>query len=187
MAFFKARDIRQRAQAHVGQKYRATARSIVTESMESYASWKQYDVFLSHSTRDADIVLGVKLLLEELGKTVYVDWIEDSELDRTKVTPETAAVLRERMKSCASLIFIATENSSTSKWTPWELGYFDGFKQGGVAIFPVLEDWNSSFEGQEYLGLYPVVEKSNAFGTAEVSTQGSFRNRNLSDFIAGRV
>lgn len=187
MAFFKQGEIRQRAQTHVNQKYRATAKSIVTESMESYASWKQYDVFLSHSTKDADIVLGVKLVLEELGKSVYIDWIDDAELDRTKVTPETASVLRDRMKSCSSLIFIATENSSSSKWTPWELGYFDGFKQGGVAIFPVLEDWRSSFEGQEYLGLYPLVQRSDTLGSVEVNSKGSFRKRNLSDFIAGKA
>ncbi|MGK5078905.1 toll/interleukin-1 receptor domain-containing protein [Janthinobacterium sp. HLX7-2] len=159
MAFYKQSEIRRRAQAHVNQKFRATAKSIVTESMEQYASWQTYDVFLSHSTKDAEIVLGVKLVLEEQGKKVYVDWIDDAELDRTRVTPKTAAVLRDRMKSCSSLIFIATENSSSSKWTPWELGYFDGFKQGGVKIFPVLEDWESSFEGQEYLGLYPLVQK----------------------------
>lgn len=159
MAFYKQSEIRRRAQAHVTKQYRATARSIVTESMEQYASWRRYDVFLSHSTKDAEIVLGVKLVLEEQGKKVYVDWIDDAELDRTRVTPKTAAVLRDRMKSCVSLVFIATENSSSSKWTPWELGYFDGFKQGGVSIFPVLEDWQSSFEGQEYLGLYPLVEK----------------------------
>lgn len=187
MAFFKQGEIRQRAQTRVNQQYRATAKSIVTESMEAYASWRHYDVFLSHSTKDAEIVLGVKVILEDLGKSVYVDWIEDAELDRKNVTPETAEVLRNRMRSCSSLIFIATENSSASKWTPWELGYFDGFKEGGVAIFPVLEDWRSSFEGQEYLGLYPLVEKSNALGSLEVNSKGSSRKRHLSDFIAGKA
>ncbi|MDN2714397.1 MULTISPECIES: toll/interleukin-1 receptor domain-containing protein [Janthinobacterium] len=184
MSFLKQSEIRQRAKDHINQRFRVTAKNIVMESEQSYAAWKRYDVFLSHSTKDADIVLGVKLVLEEQGKSVYVDWIEDAELDRTKVTPETAALLRERMKSCSSLIFIATDNSSTSKWTPWELGYFDGIKQGGVAILPVLEEWRSSFEGQEYLGLYPIVEKSDVSGGLEVKRKGTFQKVRLTDFIA---
>lgn len=34
---------------------------------------KNYDVFLSHSIRDTDIILGVKGIIEDLGYTVYVD------------------------------------------------------------------------------------------------------------------
>jgi hypothetical protein len=42
---------------------------------------------------------------------------------------------------------------------PWELGYFDGFKPDCVAIMPVLDHPTGSFNGQEYLGLYPIVQK----------------------------
>jgi hypothetical protein len=31
---------------------------------------ESFDIFLSHSTRDAEIILGLKRLLEETGKTV---------------------------------------------------------------------------------------------------------------------
>jgi hypothetical protein len=40
---------------------------------------------------------------------------------------------------------------------PWELGYFDGFRPGHVAIFPLVKTPGSGFEGQEYLGLYPYI------------------------------
>ena len=40
---------------------------------------------------------------------------------------------------------------------PWELGFFDGFKQN-VAILPVLTDDEKEFKGQEYLSLYPYVD-----------------------------
>ena len=63
------------------------------------------------------------------------------------------------MKSSASLMYIATENSSNSKWMPWELGYFDGLKSDKVAILPLQDSENQRFEGQEYLGLYPLVTK----------------------------
>ena len=51
------------------------------------------------------------------------------------VTPETAMVLRERMKQCKSLIYTFSENASDSKWMPWELGYFDALKNSRVAVY----------------------------------------------------
>lgn len=118
----------------------------------------RFDVFLSHSSLDAQVILGVKSLLEAEGLTVYVDWIEDAQLDRSRVTPKTAGLLRTRMRHSGSLIFATSTSSSQSKWMPWELGYFDGFKPGFVAILPLVQSALSDFKGQEYLGLYPYVE-----------------------------
>jgi TIR domain len=118
----------------------------------------QFDVFLSHSFGDAQIIAGVKQLLENRGMRVYVDWIEDSQLDRDKVTQATAELLRKRMRNSKSLIFATSETSSKSKWMPWELGFFDGFKPDYAAILPLTSNRYSSFGGQEYLGLYPYVE-----------------------------
>ncbi len=132
---------------------------MITESMESSKHATRFDIFLSHSINDAELVLGVKVLLEEMGKKVYVDWVDDPELDRSQVTKHTAERLRGRMKQSDSLLYIATESASSSKWMPWELGYFDGHKPGNVAILPVLDSEDQKFEGQEYLGLYPVVDK----------------------------
>ncbi len=42
---------------------------------------------------------------------------------------------------------------------PWELGYFDGFKPSYVWILPLVSAYDSEFNGQEYLGLYPPLEK----------------------------
>lgn len=44
---------------------------------------------------------------------------------------------------------------------PWELGYFDGFRSA-VAILPIAATDQSSFAGQEYLGLYPYIDGSTA-------------------------
>jgi hypothetical protein len=35
---------------------------------------KSYDVFLTHSIRDTELVLGLKILLNFYKYTVYVDW-----------------------------------------------------------------------------------------------------------------
>jgi hypothetical protein len=117
-----------------------------------------FDVFLSHSRLDADVIAGVKVLLERRGMTVYVDWIDDPQLDRSRVTPQTADVLRMRMQHSKSLIFATSESSPSSKWMPWELGYFDGSKPGHIAILPLVQSAGSTFVGQEYLGLYPLIE-----------------------------
>ena len=103
---------------------------LLTESIRGQESVRQYDVFLSHAVKDAKIVLGVKNWLEENGKKVYVDWIDDKQLDRSRVTSRTAETLRLRMRQSLSLLYIATDSSSQSKWMPWELGYFDGYSSG---------------------------------------------------------
>jgi hypothetical protein len=136
-----------------------TSDRILRESINAAVVTDTFDIFLSHSIADAEIVLGIKQLLEETGLKVYVDWVEDAQLDRRAVTKETAAALRQRMKQSKSLIYLSSDNSSSSKWMPWELGYFDGFKPDCVAIMPVLDHPTDSFNGQEYLGLYPIVQK----------------------------
>lgn len=118
-----------------------------------------FDVFLSHSVKDADVILGIVAALKQQGLKVYVDWIVDSQMDRSRVTPETAERLRQRMRQSASLVYAHSNQSGSSKWMPWELGYFDGFRSA-VAILPVAQTTQESFAGQEYLGLYPYIDGS---------------------------
>lgn len=123
---------------------------------------KTYDIFLSHSTNDSEKVAGLKLLLEDMGYSVYIDWIEDPQLNRANVTKATAAVLKGRMHTCRSLFYAFSENSSGSKWMPWELGYFDGIKQK-AAVLPIKAGAQSTdtFTGTEYLGLYHYITVGN--------------------------
>lgn len=115
---------------------------------------KTYDIFLSHSTKDKELVVGTKLILEDLGYSVYVDWIEDPQMNRGTVTKETAEALQKRMQNCKSLFYAFSTNSGSSKWMPWECGYFDGIKDGKVAVLPISKNNDTSFKGTEYLGLY---------------------------------
>jgi hypothetical protein len=62
------------------------------------------------------------------------------------------------MQNCGALIYASSKAASSSRWMPWELGYFDGFKPRRVAVFPLVPTQGASFTGQEYLGLYPYVE-----------------------------
>lgn len=160
MALFTEATVRQRAQAEVRKSSIVKkASQIVLESCAAYTPSKIYDIFLSHSTRDAELILGMKGILEDLGYSVYVDWIEDRDMDRSKVTPVTADRLRQRMNSSKSLFFVTTTNAESSKWMPWECGFFDGKKEK-VAIVPIQNtSENNSYFGQEYLGLYPYCVK----------------------------
>ncbi|MHC1672066.1 hypothetical protein ACODUM_04315 [Stenotrophomonas maltophilia] len=156
MAYFTKGEARAAAAGARGYR---TAQAVLTATMESYEPREEFDIFLSHSINDSDLVLGMMVLLQKQGLKVYVDWVVDKKLDRNLVDKETAAVLRERMKSSSSLMYIATDNASNSKWMPWELGFFDGYRPGQVAVLPLMDFETQSFEGQEYLGLYPIVTK----------------------------
>lgn len=152
----EVRDAARRALAKPGQT--KTAGAILRESV-NFSDRKReqglkFDVFLSHCSKDANLVLGIKQLLEDRKLTVYVDWINDPQLDRSQVTPQTAATLRTRMKSCKSLFFVDTDNSVSSKWMPWECGYFDALSNEKVAVIPVRVNAQNSYAGREFLGLY---------------------------------
>ena len=164
MALFRKSDLEQ---VVIRKSLYETANTILQKEAAEFSYGKNYDIFLSHSFSDAEKILKIKRIIEEMGYRAYVDWIDDKQLDRSKVSKETAAILRSRMKNCNSLFFITSDNSSSSKWMPWELGYFDAFK-GLVAILPIREDdaVTSSFNGQEYLGLYPYVDKAKPSGRA---------------------
>ncbi|WP_447650426.1 toll/interleukin-1 receptor domain-containing protein [Pseudomonas abietaniphila] len=157
MSYFTQTETRKVAQQALNGS--RTAIDAIKNAQKNYKVTERFDIFLSHAMVDAELVLGIKVLLEKEGKKVYVDWIDDRDMERNHVTTETAEVLRQRMRQSESLLYVATENAPKSKWMPWELGYFDGYKNGGVAVLPVMDKSDSPFEGQEYLGLYPVVTK----------------------------
>lgn len=128
-----------------------------------YASeYDSFDIFLSHSYNDRQVIPALKQELESFGYKVYVDWITDRLLSRNNVTKETAAILQKRMQQSKCLIYATSENSSSSRWMPWELGYFDGIKDKMVGILPIKKYENmfqDNFKGEEYLGLYYYIDK----------------------------
>jgi len=119
-----------------------------------------FDIFLSHSFLDKEEVEGLYLELTDFGFKVYVDWIIDPHLDRANVTKESASFIRNRMKTCKSLLLAISTNADTSKWMPWELGYMDS-KTSKCAIIPVSKEaiLPKSYKGVEYLSLYPFIKK----------------------------
>jgi hypothetical protein len=149
-------ETRVRAAAQQAEiRLRKSARTVLAEAAKTPQD--SFDIFLSHSIKDAEIVLGTQEILEQFGFSVYVDWIVDPKMDRAQVTPETAAILRDRMRQCQSLLYLKTDNSAASTWMPWELGYFDALT-GRVGILPIVQHSQDEFDGNEYLGLYPYID-----------------------------
>lgn len=85
------------------------------ESISENASQNEFDIFLSHSSKDKEYIIKLKQKFESYHHTVYVDWITDSHLSRNNVDKLTAAQIRKRMKQCKCLLFATSENSSDSK------------------------------------------------------------------------
>ena len=178
MAYFTKQEVREYAKLaamHKQETPHHTSGVILTLQLNDYSSilenivriqnnQQNFDVFLSHSIRDAEFVRGVANILEKMEQKVYIDWVVDKQLSRDSVTKETAETLRNRMKQSSKLLYLATDNASSSKWMPWELGYFDGLKSGNVAILPLVDSAYSSFQGQEYLGIYPALGKDDLRG-----------------------
>ena len=157
MAFFIESEVRNKAKTTVSLKSMNLDSIILESNQELESENNDYDIFLSHSKLDEELVLGIKISLEEMGYSVYIDWIDDKQLDRRQVNTNTAQTLKNRMNKSKSLIFVTTENSIRSIWMPWELGYFDGHK-GRVAILPIKKNNNDTeYKGQEYLGIYPYI------------------------------
>lgn len=154
MAFFREADVRARARRRAGAEGVSVDEALRRASSQRHS---RYDVFLSQTSRDAEIVLGVYDVLTNLGLAVFCDWIDAPEADRNKVTPANAAFIRAVMGVSDTLLFLDTAGAAQSFWMCWELGWFDGGR-GLVAVFPILAEGERYYRGREFLGLYPYVE-----------------------------
>ena len=90
-----------------------------------------------------------------------MDKYSDPQLSPESVTPNTAEILRNRMRNSNTLLYVHSQHSKMSRWMPWELGFFDGLK-GAVGVVPVTRRQEDTFKGAEYLNLYPHVDVAKA-------------------------
>lgn len=140
---------------------------VLNESYMQFSKSKEnYDLFISHSYLDKKLVLTLVDLFSKAGYFVYVDWIDDVQLDRSNVTEATAKFIKSRIKQCKGLSYISTVNATSSKWCPWELGIADGMLNEKACILPVMKQ-GVSYNGQEYLGLYSYIEYEKRAGDGQ--------------------
>ncbi len=140
---------------------KSTASQILTETAAADAT---FDVFLSHSSNEPEtILLGIKGYLEDAGLSVYVDRYTDPQLSPEEVTFDTAEILRGRLRASKSLLYVYSRYSKLSRWMPWELGFMDG-AGGRIGIAPVVDTARDFFDGEQYLGLYPYLDRATIQG-----------------------
>lgn len=176
MALFRPQDLRQFAEDYRLADWNRFSKSTETMLSEAAAAQKtqtRFDIFLSHSAQDAAVIVGIYALFKKQSLDVYVDWIVDPQLDRAAVTSRTAEQVRGRMRQSKALIYAHSLNSGKSRWMPWELGYFDGFRSA-VAILPISETGQGTIAGVEYLSLYPYIDVS---GTSIYINRGAAPDR----------
>lgn len=137
-------------------------------------------VFLSHSHHDRDLIENARLLIASQGVKVYVDYKDSSMPPIT--SPETARLLKEKIKSCKKFLMLASNNALESKWVPWELGFADSaILINNVAVFPVADN-DGTWRGSEYVGLYQKIEQGDG-GEWGVFPPNSTQGKKLSYWL----
>ena len=122
----------------------------------SHVADERFDIFLSYNISDKLVVEGIYYYLSSLGYKVYLDSKIDPDLNRNNVTKETAERIRKRLNNSRSLIFAASQGAALSKWMTWELGVVDGHTSKCM-LLPVSKGYETVYNKQEYLKLYPVL------------------------------
>lgn len=116
----------------------------------------QSTAFLSHSHKDATLVLGLQELLNNQGWDVYIDWQDQTMPDRPDA--QTALNIKNAIVRADWFLFLATQNSMASRWCPWEIGFADGKKaHERIAIVPTQDSYGH-FYGNEYLNIYNKID-----------------------------
>jgi TIR domain len=139
---------------------RYTARWDSADRVKLAKSIDGKNVFLSHSQSDLRPAEFAVDILEQHGASVYID-VRDAVVASASSDREIAMRLRKAIQQTRRLAVLVTENTSTSRWIPWEMGVADGIGgPGRVALFPFRRDANapSLWAEQEYFELYARVE-----------------------------
>lgn len=86
---------------------------------------KEYDFFISHSSKDSFSVQKLIVYKNQQGNNVFCDWISDADyLKRNLMCDATLRVIEKRLLQSKALIFVESENSKNSVWCKYELNYF---------------------------------------------------------------
>ncbi|MGD7187608.1 toll/interleukin-1 receptor domain-containing protein [Ralstonia pseudosolanacearum] len=146
--------------------------------------------FLSHSSKDEDLVIGAIRVLEGHGGKVYVDEIDPEMPPYTN--DETAALLKKRIHQTNRFVLLASKNSQESRWVPWELGIADGDKGlERIALFPASDNSDDqAWASWEYLALYRRIVWGNLQGYKDPLWMVLDEKRNtaipLSEWLTGK-
>ncbi|MBL4713931.1 MAG: toll/interleukin-1 receptor domain-containing protein [Alcanivorax sp.] len=137
--------------------FNRSGRVFLAKSLNEALAKNQQTAFLCHSHKDHELAKGLQVLMKENGWDLYIDW-EDSEMPNTP-NKESAKKIKEKIGGADWFLFLATENSTRSRWCPWEIGFADSGKgYEKILIIPTEDDYGTWY-GNEYLQLYKKIDK----------------------------
>lgn len=116
-----------------------------------------YDIFLSHSSKDKDLIKKIRQKLEDdLELSVYIDWEEDSGTKRDDI----ADTVKKAMEISNSFLIVKTSNSDESSWVSWETGFYDNKNSNAIGVLLIEDDklTSETFKHQEYLKNYKLLD-----------------------------
>lgn len=140
----KLRDLRSAA--------RRTDGITVPKSLGEALGSNTQTAFLCHSHKDQELAKGLQVILKEQGWDLYIDW-QDNEMPTTP-DKETAKRIKSKIEITDWFLFLATANSTGSRWCPWEMGFADAKKNYEKIVIIPTEDDDGKWYGNEYLQLY---------------------------------
>ncbi|HNV95641.1 MAG TPA: toll/interleukin-1 receptor domain-containing protein [Bacteroidales bacterium] len=158
MAIFTRSQFATIAQSKAGTK---GLKGFVNESKLFSRTSQSTSIFLSHSHTDKDVVEQAVTFFRTLGINIYVDWADETMPE--KPNGETAQKIKGQIVINDKFILLATNSAVASKWCNWEVGIGDTYKLRNkkIALLP-LSDNSGTWNGNEYLQIYPRIEKGNS-------------------------
>lgn len=136
--------------------------------------------FLCHSHKDHKMALGLQQWLKEHGLDLYIDW-QDALMPEIP-DASTAARIRTVIRGADVFLLLATRDSMTSRWCPWELGFADGVKRNDQIAVISTRDGSGNYYGNEYLQLYRRIDQAATGGSLSWYQKGSNIPQNLGAF-----
>ena len=125
-------------------------------SLEAARAAGLQTAYLCHDAKDLLLAEGLQVLLKDRGWNVYIDYEDETITERTP--QERIKEIHGRIRDCDWFIFLATENSFSSRWCFLELGYAEGLKPfDSVLVIPTKGE-NDQWFGAELLQLYRHIE-----------------------------
>ena len=98
---------------------------------------KHFDYFISHSSKDFDLIQDIIAMLNANNINIYCDWINDDDyLKRHLASEATLEVIKKRIERSDAILFVRTDHSINSIWVKYELNYAH---QNGKIIYELDE------------------------------------------------
>lgn len=155
MSCYSIPEIHQAARRALEQSRGDNFEALLQGACEETSDKERFDVMLVSNAQDVSLLVGVKQLLEECSLRVYTDRFSAQVLPGQFVTLDRLGQQKRRMGQSRTLLLITVEEQVLTESIAWMLGYFDGLRDGGVAILPLVDSYMQSAAAGALTCSYP--------------------------------